>query len=92
MNTSPASPVLRAATLQVPAAVEVATPTPALAMEPCRVEELKTKRATYLMNNIAKVGIFDGEPLELELFIEDMDAFNDLIRVNPLDDTTNRNI
>jgi hypothetical protein len=61
-------------------------------MEPWRLKELKTKRATNLMNTIATVGIIDGEPLELELFIEDMDAINDLIRANPIDETTDRNI
>jgi prophage DNA circulation protein len=61
-------------------------------IEARRLEDLKTKRATYLMNTIATVGIFDGEPLELELFIEKMDAVNDLIQANPIDETTDRNI
>jgi Zinc knuckle len=72
--------------------VPAPAPAPVATMEPWRIEELKTKRATYLMNTIATVGTFDGEPLELELFIEDMDAVNDLIQDNPIDDTTDRNI
>jgi hypothetical protein len=55
---------------------------------PWRIEKLKTKRATYLMNTIAKVGTFDGEPLELKL----LDAVHDLIQGSPIDTTTDRNI
>ena len=88
MDTTPAPSVLRPATLQAPAAATA----PAPVMEPWRVEELRTKLAMYLMNTIATVEIFDGEPLELELFIEDMDVVNDLIRGNPIDPITDRNI
>jgi hypothetical protein len=61
-------------------------------VETWQIEELKTKRATYLLNSVATIEPFYGDPLELELFLEDMDAVNELIIGNPIDEVSDRNV
>lgn len=62
------------------------------ALEAWRMEELRTKKATYLLNTISTIEAFYGESLELELFLEDMEAVHELIRDNPIDPASDKNI
>ena len=61
-------------------------------MDTVKLEELKTKKAQYLMSSIATVESFNGEPSELELFLEDMEAVHELLQANLVDPVTDKNL
>ena len=57
-----------------------------------RVEECKTAKAQYLMETVGSFKLFQGNPGELELFIQRMDQIYDQIAEIKFDQITNRNI
>ena len=57
-----------------------------------RVEECKTAKAQYLMETVGSIKLFQGNPGELELFMQRMDQVYDQIAEIKFDEITNRNI
>jgi hypothetical protein len=58
----------------------------------CRVEQTEMARAQYLMQSIAEVKVFVGDPGELELFLQRMDQIYLQMTATEFDRSTGENL
>jgi hypothetical protein len=68
------------------------TPGPAIAEELRKSEALKARKAHHLLESIRSVERFTGEPRELELFLDEMEAVHGLITHTKIDATIDQDI